>query len=230
MVEEPPLHARPDAASTNIPDCRYDAVPIADVTVPIGAVLQPGQRVEKIWRMRNTGDCPWLDYTWTFISGNSMGGPDNVPVPRTEPGGTTDISVPLQVPSLPGTYTGIWGLKNAEGRDIGQTARVQVKVLTTPFPVPSPTREPMPTTIPTPSVSFRIDRDYLNLGECAKLSWDVANVQSMHLDGVPVVGHDSGRVCPSESTHYSLCWRHGGRDECQTITVAVNAPYSPPYY
>ena len=230
VVEEPKLHARPDAASTNIPDCRYDAVPIADVTVPIGAVLQPGQRVEKIWRMRNTGDCPWLDYTWTFISGNSMGGPDNVPVPRTEPGGTADISVPLQVPSLPGTYTGIWGLKNAEGRDIGQTARVQVKVLTTPFPVRSPTREPMPTTIPTPSVSFQIDRDYLNLGECAKLSWDVANVQSMHLDGVPVVDHDSGRVCPSESTHYSLCWRHGGRDECQTITVAVNAPYSPPYY
>jgi hypothetical protein len=230
LVEEPELLARPDAASTNTPDCRYDAVLIADVAVPVGAVLQPGQRVEKIWRMRNTGDCPWLDYTWTFISGDSMGGPDTVPVPRTEPGGTADISVPLHVPSLPGTYTGIWGLKNAEGLDVGQTARVQVKVLTTPFPVPSPTREPMPTTIPTPSVSFRIDRDYLNLGECARLSWDVANVQSMYLDGVPVVEHDSGRVCPSETTHYTLCWRHGGRDECQTITVVVNAPYSPPYY
>ena len=230
LVEEPRSPARPDAVATNTPVCRYDAALIADVTVPSGAVLQPGQRVEKIWRMRNTGNCPWIDYTWTFISGDSMGGPTTVPVPRTEPGGTSDISVPLQVPSLPGTYTGIWRLKDAEGRDIGQAARVQIKVLATPSPFPPPTRKPKPTTTPTPSVSFRTNRDYLNSGECARLSWDVENVEAVYLDGDPAVGHDSKKVCPSETTHYTLCWRHGGQEDCRAVTIVVNVPYSPPYY
>lgn len=230
LVIEPQSPARPDAVTTITPACQYDAILIADVTVPAGAVLQPGQRVEKIWRMRNTGNCPWIDCAWAFISGDLMGGPTTLPVPRTEPGGTVDIGVPLRAPSLPGTYTGIWRLKDAAGHDIGQAARVQIKVPATPSPVTPPTPEPKPTTTPTPSVSFRIDRDYLNLGECARLSWDVENVQAVYLDGAPAGGHDSRNVCPSETTNYALCWRHGGRDDCQTIPVVVNVPYSPPYY
>ena len=84
--------------------------------------------------------------------------------------------------------------------------------------------------MPTLLVSFRMNRDYLNSGECARLSWDVENVEAVHLARDPVAGHDSKKVCPSETTHYTLRWRHGGQENCRAVTIVVDVPYSPLYY
>lgn len=115
--------------TTNAAACRYDAVFVGDVSIPDGQPVTPSQRFNKIWRMRNTGTCPWSDFAWTFISGEQLGGPDSVAVQQTEPGDTVDISVPLYAEAEPGTYTGIWRLRDPKGRDVGPTVRVSVVVV-----------------------------------------------------------------------------------------------------
>jgi hypothetical protein len=39
--------------------CQNDLAVLEDLTVPDGAPFAPGDRVEKTWRVRNTGTCGW---------------------------------------------------------------------------------------------------------------------------------------------------------------------------
>ena len=221
----PPL----EGASVVTAVCTPDAMLLADVSLPDGAVVQQGQRVEKIWRVRNTGVCPWIDYTWTFVSGDRLSETSAVPVRRTEPGGTADIGVLMEAPSKPGLYLAQWQLQDAAGRGVGPIASVSVRVQTIPATQSSPSSEPRPAVTPIPFIRFRSDRDQLNLGECAELQWDVEHVESVYLDGAPAVGHDTRKICPAETTRYALCWHYEGREDCQTVIVVVNAPHRPPY-
>jgi hypothetical protein len=232
VTPAPTVMAPPMA--TNTISCQYNAAFIGDITLPPGTALPPNQRVDKIWRMRNTGTCAWLGYTWAFVSGDLMGAPAAAPVPRTEPGGTVDVSVPLYAPGVPGPYSAVWQLRDAMGQYIGQAVSVQIAVWTTPTPTPPPTptstATPRPEPTLPPSVSFRAERDVLNLGECTRLQWDVEHVQAVYFNGAAAVGHDSRNVCPTGTALYTLCWRHSGQQHCQALTVLVNAPYNPPYY
>jgi hypothetical protein len=83
------------------------------------------------------------------------------------------------------------------------------------------TRPPTPT--PPPSlISFRADRNVLNPGECAVLSWDVENVREVYLQGAPVVGHGNQTACPNVTTTYSLLviLKDGSMTD-RTVTVTV---------
>ncbi len=119
----------PIVVPTTTGGCRYDAEFVGDVSIPEGQPVTPSQRFNKIWRVRNTGSCPWVGFAWTFITGDHLGGPDSVVVQQTEPGATVDISVPLYAEAEPGTYTGIWRLRDPQSRDVGPTVRVKVVVV-----------------------------------------------------------------------------------------------------
>ena len=65
-----PLPGTPTATPLPMPTvCNLDAAFVADVTVPDGTVFSPGARIDKIWRIRNSGNCPWESgYQWVFVS------------------------------------------------------------------------------------------------------------------------------------------------------------------
>ncbi len=132
---------------------------MADVTVPDGTVFSPGARIDKIWRIRNSGNCPWESgYTWVLVSGDPMGAPASQAVSATAAGGSVDIGVTMYAPSTPGTYTGYWQMKSPDGQVFGQTCRVQIVVPepATPTPVPEP---------PTPTMPPDTDGDGLSDGD-----------------------------------------------------------------
>ena len=120
--------ATPQATATSTAICQYAAAFIGDITAPPGTVLPPNQQFDKIWRLRNTGTCAWLDYAWALASGDPLGGPVAVAVPRTEPGGTVDIGVPLRAPQAPGDYTALWQLRDASGQHVGEAVGLEVVV------------------------------------------------------------------------------------------------------
>jgi tetratricopeptide (TPR) repeat protein len=96
---------------------------VDDITVPDGSVFAPDESFLKTWRVRNSGETIWEGYTIRFMTldapGNHrMGSPDSVPVERTAPGQTVDISVPLVAPSTPGNYTGYWQIVSHEGSTV----------------------------------------------------------------------------------------------------------------
>ncbi len=90
---------------------------IADVTVPDGTLMSPGQVFDKTWRLKNIGTCTWTTaYKLVFVGGEQMGGPAEANLPRdVPPGSTVDLTVRLTAPSVAGTYRGYWQFKNASG-------------------------------------------------------------------------------------------------------------------
>lgn len=98
--------------------------------VPLGSEHPGGQRLTKTWRVRNIGTSTWGDgYTLTFVSGNRLGAPESVPVPRAEPQRTVRLEVPLVTPAEPGEYRAEWKLRDPRGAVFGPRLHVSVVVV-----------------------------------------------------------------------------------------------------
>lgn len=119
---------------------------VADVTIPDGTVLAPGQAFTKTWSMKNTGTTTWgSTYHWSFDSGDLMRGESPGSVPALAAGTTGNISANLVAPTTPGAYTGYWRMSGPHG-EFGDEVSVKIVVQ---IPAETP-----------PSVAF--DTTYLN--------------------------------------------------------------------
>lgn len=94
---------------------------VADVSIPDGTRMAPGQNFTKTWRLKNIGTCTWTDeYALAFESGEAMGAPETVQMPEVvPPGDTVDVSVNLKAPATSGRKTGYWKLRNPAGVPFG---------------------------------------------------------------------------------------------------------------
>jgi murein DD-endopeptidase MepM/ murein hydrolase activator NlpD len=103
---------------------------VADLTIPDGAEVAPGESFVKTWRVRNTGTTTWKrNYQLAFVSGTQMAGPPTSLINRTvAPGRTADISVRLKAPAAPGRYHGNWTLCNHHGESMGRIMWVEIMV------------------------------------------------------------------------------------------------------
>jgi hypothetical protein len=111
---------------------------IADVTVPDGTVMDPGEIFFKIWRIENTGTCAWsFEYQLAFDHGDQLSGPDVARVhlfspeasPQPElgdltwkdelwtvnPGELADVALFLKAPDDPGVYSSVWLFSDEAG-------------------------------------------------------------------------------------------------------------------
>jgi len=133
---------------------------IADVTVPDGTTFTPGATFAKTWRLKNVGTCTWTtSYSLVFESGEKMGGPDSVNLPKSvAPGQTVDVTVSLTAPGSAGTYRGYWKFANAGGVRFGigsdgtKSWWVEIKV-SGPTPTPG-TPSPPPTPVAGTAYDF----------------------------------------------------------------------------
>jgi len=114
----PTLTATPSPTATDTPVPCNQAEFVTDVTVPDGSDFAVFDTFTKTWRVRNVGTCTWTsDYRVVFDHGDQMQAPSSAPVTSgsVPPGGTVDISVPMEAPGTPGTYKGYWKLRDAGG-------------------------------------------------------------------------------------------------------------------
>jgi hypothetical protein len=86
-----------------------------------GSVLQPGQKFEIKWVVKNSGTTTWTtDYTVRFFSGN-------IPTDKslynlraeTKPGGTVEIIVSATAPTAAGDYYTWWKITNDQFANFG---------------------------------------------------------------------------------------------------------------
>lgn len=95
---------------------------VYDESYPDGARVDPGEEIEKIWRLQNVGNCDWVNgkYQLVFVSGEQMGGTSPSLIEFTVLADAyANFSVELTVPSVPGTYRGYWILESTDGDPIG---------------------------------------------------------------------------------------------------------------
>lgn len=90
---------------------------IEDVTIADGAILFPGAKFTKVWRLKNIGSCPWTtDYDLVFEKGNGMNSTATVPlIDFVSSGTTSDLAIKFTAPSSPGHYRGYWKLRDSNG-------------------------------------------------------------------------------------------------------------------
>jgi hypothetical protein len=98
-----------------------DNATLISTTIPDGSTFLPGYFFSKSWRLQNTGSCTWTTgYALVFLSGTQMEGQAvyNFTSSITT-GQSIDLSISLRTPASPGTFTGLWMLRNASGKLFG---------------------------------------------------------------------------------------------------------------
>ena len=189
--------------------CVDDAVFVADVTLPDGSVVSAGERIDKTWRLRNTGTCAWREgYRFKFVSGEEMGIVSSVLVAYTDPEMLTDVAAPMFAPKVPGEYNSSWQMVNAHGEAFGQPVSVEVLVRPAPTAIPSSLEgdtSSLEEGIPQTAIHFWADDETLQAGEKTTLHVVTEDVAAVWLDGDIVIGGRETRgVAPCSTTNYTL--------------------------
>ncbi len=238
-----PSTSTPDAATTATPGgtvsaaglCKDSAILLEDVTVPDNAQMQYGQKFTKTWRFKNNGKCKWNGYTIAFVAGDRMETPDSAPVPQTEAGQTVDISVELIAPSIDGSYTGYYELKNANGETlaIGIEKTFWVKILIgNVLPAPVSTLAPTSSSgaVPTVKVAGPASCDYSTsssyVNEIASL---INNARARN--GLPALAVNAQLTAAAQGHSIDMACHglisHTGSDGSSPSQRIVAAGYSP---
>lgn len=120
------------------------AVYVADVTIPDGTDMQPGEDFTKTWRIKNAGTTTWTtSYALVFISGDKMGDVTSVSLKgNVAPNEMVDISAELVAPNSPGKYRGYWKMLNAAGQYFNDSIYVEIDVVTGSGSTAEPTITP----------------------------------------------------------------------------------------
>lgn len=106
-----------------------DAKWVADVTVPDGTEMTPGQDFVKTWKVKNTGSCTWGS-GYTLIHGYDEK-LDGVAEPLTSavaPGEEVEVSVRFKAPAGTGEHRSYWRLQNAASSAFGEFFYVTIVV------------------------------------------------------------------------------------------------------
>jgi hypothetical protein len=103
---------------------------VADVNVPDGTTMSPGQDFLKTWRVKNSGSCPWGD-GYELVYADYETEMDGQPQPLTQvvqPGQEVEISVQFSAPDAIGVYLSAWQMSNPAGVTFPQAIFVKITV------------------------------------------------------------------------------------------------------
>jgi len=99
----------PTPAVVSAPQAKF----VCDVTLADGSVVRPFEKLEKTWRIRNSGEDVWpAGSRIVHVGGDLLGGPVHGKEVGSvvRPGEMINLSVDLVMPSIPGRYTSYWRL------------------------------------------------------------------------------------------------------------------------
>ena len=109
-----------------------DSAFIADVTIPDGTHMKPGQDFEKIWAIQNSGTCTWDEgYALVFASGDDLDGYTieiNKAADFVDPGETINFKMNLTASVTKREYTGCWKMQDDGGHFFGTFLCVNIIV------------------------------------------------------------------------------------------------------
>ena len=221
MVMVAPQSATPmPTAAPPPPGCSNASALVSDnITVPDGTSMQPGQTFNKVWRVLNTGTCPWsAGYQLLLVGGEAMSNQNAITIPSTPVGAMFDLSVAMTAPVSPGPHVGQWRLRGADGQAFGALLDVRINVVN-PQPTPVCTGSPNITAFTASSLSIPPHT-------AVTLNWGATNVSATRID--PGVGAVSATgslpVVVDQTTTFTFTAYCGGASVNRQVTVNVVAP------
>jgi hypothetical protein len=114
---------------TATPACQDGLRFLADITVPDGTIVAPGETIDKQWQVENSGTCNWNErYSLRRISGPPLNAPDQQALYPARSGTQVVIRILLVAPTEPGTYRSAWQAYNPQGDPFGDPIYVEILV------------------------------------------------------------------------------------------------------
>jgi hypothetical protein len=109
--------------------CRYDAA-FEEAVAPLeGATLAPGAAFRAVWRLRNTGNCPWTEgFALAHVDGRRLGAPAAVAPGALAPGEVLEVVVPMVAPEEEGEHAGAWRMRTDAGDYFGAPIPMRIVV------------------------------------------------------------------------------------------------------
>ena len=103
---------------------------VADVTVPDGTNMAPGQDFLKTWRVKNAGSCTW-DASYKLVYAGYADKMSGVWQPLNQvvqAGQEVELSVQFKAPNEIGEYLSAWQMANAAGVTMPEAIYVKIIV------------------------------------------------------------------------------------------------------
>ena len=132
--EPPPLSTPiefPALTATALPfgSCTDGLTFLGDLTYPDRTKVHPGERIEKSWKVRNSGECDWgPEYRFRWGAGTHLTGQDEFALYPASAGSEAAIVIPMIAPSAPGEYSSDWRAVSPLGVPFGDTLYIDIIV------------------------------------------------------------------------------------------------------
>ncbi|MGB9672697.1 MAG: NBR1-Ig-like domain-containing protein [Anaerolineales bacterium] len=103
---------------------------VADITVPDGSKVKPGEVIDKVWEVENDGSCNWDErYRLKWIGGSELGGQPEQALYPARSGTHAQIRVHLIAPQAPATYHSAWQAYDPQGQPFGDPIYIEFIVV-----------------------------------------------------------------------------------------------------
>jgi hypothetical protein len=130
--------------------CENNLTFVDDVTVPDGSKFAPGDAIEKVWLVNNSGTCNWnADYRVRFIDGDAMGAGLEQALFPARSGTEAEIRINFVAPNQSGLVLSSWQAYSPEGQPFGMIFYISIIVDPNLPPTSTPTHVPTSTPLPT---------------------------------------------------------------------------------
>lgn len=124
-----PSPTPPPRPPTATPVCQDGLRFLADITIPDGTIVAPGETLDKQWQVENSGSCNWNErYRLRRISGPALDAPEEQALYPARSGTQAIIRILLVAPTEPGTYRSAWQAYNPQGEPFGDPIFVEILV------------------------------------------------------------------------------------------------------
>ena len=119
-----------ESLPTPTPACTNGLEFVEDVTIEDGSVVSPGQRLDKRWKVVNTGSCNWDDeYEVQLIAGTVMKATNIQSLFPALSGTEAEIRMIFTAPAEPGSYRSAWQAFDSDGNPFGDPFFIDIVVV-----------------------------------------------------------------------------------------------------
>jgi hypothetical protein len=111
------------------PNCKNDLRFLDDISVPDGSAVASGKRLDKRWKVENSGSCNWdIEYEIRLIAGPDMDASSPQALFPALSGTEVEIRMLFKAPDEPGSYRSAWQAFDPQGNPFGETFFIDIVV------------------------------------------------------------------------------------------------------
>lgn len=111
------------------PPCTFGLKFLEDLSFPDGTRVQPGENLDKRWRVENSGECNWDEtYRVRLIAGPSLGAPEAQALFPARSGTQAVLRIQFTAPAEPGVYRSAWQAHDPSGAPFGDLFFIEIVI------------------------------------------------------------------------------------------------------